>query len=411
MKRRMNIATMKSKMQSAARHLASLCPSRFFIHHSSHSSLFIIHYSLFILLLISCYREPLELYIKGDSEIQVTYNFTKYRYRTNGLSMMYAWNGDSITESYATHDTIMENRDDMPNGFYKMIIMTNTFQEYEGNMKFYNTRYFDKMYATSETYNITDQNAWDKGMRYMEEPMKMAVAIDSFEVNMDNDGHIFYEYDRGSDADTLRQKKEVTMMPMTTTLTIRVKVVGINYMLAPSLGGVEGYITGLAEGFDFSTQWRRKEVGNIKLKNWRSYYSSSGSRQLTTDGNRKAPSEAKTGWIETTIETFGLPHGRELLSQRTEASNYIKLHFTMLDNKTIDFSYNVGKMIKYKGDDGTMETFTQADIALELDLEIDAPFINEDDLPTLPYAQPSGTGAFDAEVQPWGDEQDVDVPM
>ena len=412
MKRRMNIAAMKSKMQSAARHLASLCPSRFFTHHSSHSSLFThhsslftIHYSLLILLLISCYREPLELYVKGSSEVQISYDWSRYNGPIpNGLTLMYALNGDRFTEAYPTHDITLEEREKMDNGFYKMIVMTKTPEEYEkqGTMNFYNKNSYENMMAVSTTYDITSETAWDKGRRYMNQPEPVGVAIDSFEVNVDNDGRIFYEYDRGADSDTLRQKKEVTILPMTTTLNIRVKIVGINYLKDPQLGGADGYITGMADGFYVSQKWRRSQTGDIKLNNW---------RKETTAGSR-ASNPGGVGYIVTSIETFGLPHGKELLAQRTEASNFLKLHFTKLDGDPIEFSYNVGKLIRYRGDTGSLEAdFSIEDVALQLDLQIDAPFMNEDDVPHIPYAQPSGTGAFDAEVSPWGDEESVDVPM
>jgi hypothetical protein len=50
--------------------------------------------------------------------------------------------------------------------------------------------------------------------------------------------------------------------------------------------------------------------------------------------------------------------------------------------------------------------FNRADVTLLLDLELVAPFIRE---PVLPYAQPEGTGQFDAEVQPWEDEDNIDI--
>ena len=111
------------------------------------------------------------------------------------------------------------------------------------------------------------------------------------------------------------------------------------------------------------------------------------------------------------VETFGLPHGRELLKDRVPESNYIMLHFTLLDGRTVDFAYQVGKNIRYEGDDGTLQYFYQADVALQLDLEIDYPYYDDGDVPILPYSQPEGTGQFDADVEDWGDDENVDVPM
>ena len=366
---------------------------------------------LLFIVIASCDREPLELYKKGDSKVVIGYDWSFYKGpKPNGIFVMYFRNGNTFTYGYPTHDLGGETNEDMDNGDYKMMIMTNTFRYYteSGNMNFFFTDDYEKMMAVSQTYNITDMNAWDYGRQYLKEPLPLGLAIDSFEVKMADDGRIFYEYDKGDDVDTLYQERQDTIWPMTTKLTIRVKVRGINYIYDPSLGGVDGYISGLSDGFYFSKKWRRSEVGDIKLDHWRfdGYDPSSASRRA--DGTI----EYQVGWIATDIQTFGLPHGSELLFQRTEKSNYLKLHFTRINDETIDFDYNVGKMVHYDGDDGSENlTFKLTDVALQLDLAIDASTVGDDDIPTIPYTQPKGTGAFDADVEPWGDEENVDIPM
>ena len=388
MMKRRNIWNGSNKMQALVWHLASLM--------------------LLFIVVASCYREPLELYKQGDSKVVIGYDWTFYNGPLpNGIFVMYAWNGNKFTKRYPTHDLSGETNEQMANGTYKQLVMTNTFSEYEGNLRFYDTDDFEKIRVQSDYYNITNQDAWDLGMRYMEEPMKLGVAVDSFEVKMDNDGLVFYEYDKGGEVDTLNQIRQDTIRSMTTTLTIRVKVRGINYIKDPSQGGVDGFITGMANGCSLSKFWRSTEVGNIKLNHWRIEGYESSPRRAD------ASSDMLVGWIVIDVETFGLPHGRELLYQRAENSNYIKLHFVSLDGtKSKEYSYDVGKMIHYNGDDGTLEaTFEQTDVSLQLDLVIDAPYVEEDDLPTMPYSQPEGTGQFDADVQPWGDDENVDVPM
>ena len=391
MMKRRNIWNGNNKMQALVWHLVSLL--------------------LLFVVIFSCDREPIELYKAGDSKVVIGYDWTYYNGPLpNGIFVMYAHNGDSITQSYATHDLSGETNEQMPNGAYKQLVMTNTFQEYLGNMRFFDINDFEKIRAVSNTYNITDMNAWDTGRQYMKEPMYIGVAVDSFDVKMDNDGLVFYEYDKDGDVDTLHQERQDTIRSMVTTLTIRVKVRGINYINSPELGGVDGYITNLANGFFLSQQWRTSEVGDIKLDHWRfdGYETPANSRRA----EKESEIESKVGWIATDIQTFGLPHGQELLCQRTEKSNYMKLHFTRINGETIDFDYNVGKMVHYEGDYGTLNlSFELTDVALQLDLEIDANTVGEDDVPTIPYTQPSGTGAFDAEVEPWGNEENVDVPM
>ena len=390
MKRR-NIWNVSNKMQALVWHLASLM--------------------LLFIVVASCYREPLELYKQGDSKVTIAYDWAYFNGpKPDGIYVMYFKDGNTLTNSYPTHDTWGETNERMPNGTYKQLVMTNTIQDYEGNMRFLDVNDFEKIRVQSEYYTITSKEAWDNGMRYMEEPKKLGVAVDSFDVKMDNDGLVFYEYDKDDGVDTLNQQRLDTIRSMTTTLTIRVKVRGLNYIQNPANGGVDGYISGMANGCSLSKFWRSSEVGAIKLNSWRIVGYESRNK---TRSNRAG--EAVVGWIETNIETFGLPHGRELLYQRTPKSNFIVLHFNSIDpvaNPRVEFSYDVGKMISYDGDDGTSNaTFTQSDVALHLDLVIDAPIVNEDDLPIMPYAQPEGTGQFNADVEPWGDDENVDVPM
>lgn len=391
MMKRRNIWNGSNKMQALVWHLASLM--------------------LLFIVVASCYREPLELYKQGDSKVVMEYVWSEWDGPTpEGIYVMYFKDGNTLTNSNLTHDLDGDEHNNMANGYYKQMVMTNNFTYYTDreNMSFYNTDDFEKMLAVSRTHYITDMNAWDAGRRYLKEPLAIGVAIDSFQVTTDNDGLIFYEYDKDGVVDTLNQERQDTIWPMTTTLTIRVKVRGINYLKSPSEGGIDGYISGLADGFYFSQKWRRSEVGDIKLDHWRI----DGYEPTNTSRRAEGDTEYKVGWIATDIQTFGLPHGRELLYQRTEKSNFLKLHFTMIDNNTIEFNYDVGKMIHYDGDDGSLDiTFDQTNVSLQLDLEIDAHTVGEDGVPTIPYAQPSGTGAFDADVEPWGDDENVDVPM
>ena len=359
--------------------------------------------SLFaIMLIVSCHREPLELYYDGKADVQITYDWmTKYGNRPDGMTLMLAHDSDLIDYYDVTHNIDVTSMR-VKSGEYKLTVMNNTFSEFS-TVNFYNRNSHNDIQAKSKTYYVQSENIWDNGRTYLEQPEKIGVGIDTFKVSNVIDSLIFYDYRDEATPDTIHLKRHVVIEPMTTTLRVRVKVRGISYMRS-----MEGYITGMADGFYLNQRWRTKEVGTIKLENWErdiEYEKSNIRRADTIDA------ETNVGWMVCNVETFGLPHGRELLKDRTPQSNYIMLHFTLLDGRTIDFSYQVGRDIRYIGDDGTLEYFYQADVALELDLIIDAPFYDNDEVPIMPYSQPEGTGQFDAEVEPWGDDVNVDVPM
>ena len=379
MKRR-NILRVSNKMQAVVWHLASL----------------------FVLLFLttSCYREPLELYYDGKADLQITYDWmSKYGDRPDGMTLMLAHDGDVISYYDVTHNIDLTSMR-ANSGTYLLTTMNKSFGEYS-TVNFYNRASHNDIQVKSKTYYVQSENFWDNGRTYLEQPEKIGVGIDTFKVSNVIDSLVFYDYRDEATPDTIHLKRHVVVEPMTTTLWVRVKVRGISYMRA-----MEGYVTGMADGFYMNQRWRTTEVGTLKLENW--------TRDTEYEQARRRAEgdpEENVGWMLCNVETFGLPHGRELLKDRVPESNYIMLHFTLLDGRTVDFAYHVGKNIRYEGDDGTLEVFFQADVALELDLVIDAPFYEDSEVPLMPYSQPEGSGQFDAEVEPWGDDENVDVPM
>ena len=350
---------------------------------------------LMMLAITSCSRYELELYDDGKADIHFTYDWmSKYGDIPDGMTFMWARDTDLITYYDPTY-RVLERTDRFASGTYYLTMMNLTFGEYS-TMKFMNRNSHDNIMAVANTYTITSDNAWDKNRTYMEEPENIGVATDTVEVPKTIDEVVFRNWKDSSTVEDIHIECPETIMPMTTTLIIHVKVRGISYMRS-----VDGYITGLATGFYLNHAWRTTQVGNIKLDHWERDY-------LYVDTTETEPN---VGWITTSVRTFGLPHGRELLQQRTPSSNYILLHFTLIDGRTKDFSYQVGQNIRYDGDDGDLSVFTQQDVTLKLDLVIDAPFYKNDEVPILPYSQPDGSGQFDAEVEPWGDDVNVDIPM
>jgi hypothetical protein len=288
--------------------------------------------------------------------------------------------------------------------------MNKSFGEF-GTMSFYRRNSHNDIVAVANTYHISDENAWDNGRTYMEEPEKIGVASDTIVVPKTIDDIKFRNYKEPSTVENIHIECPEVIHPMTTTLNIHVKVRGIKYMRSLSSGGLTGYVMGLADGFWLNQHWRRTNVGDIKLTKWKMGYDDEHALPDESWATDSLVLDGYIGWVHTSVETFGLPHGKELLRWRTPQDNYILLHFTLIDGRMLNFGYPVGLNIRYNGDDGTVEIFSQSDVTLELDLVIDAPFYKDGEVPILPYAQPSGSSAFDADVEPWGDDVDITIPM
>ncbi len=343
--------------------------------------------------LVSC-RHEIELYYTGKGQVRVDIDWqTRFGEKPTGMTIMLAKDGDSITYTDVTNYVDQYNLELEP-GTYKMLIFNRTSGEF-GSMRFFQMKSFDQAYAyATQLQRTTD--FWDVNVSYMREPEHIGCAVDTFTIlpeMTDGSFHFVEWHEKGEDVRQALVLHEV-VNPMTTDLFIRVKVIGFKYM-----AGVIGNISGLADGFLLSQAWRRAQTGYHLLDNWSA---------------KAAPEESDSinsvGYITTSISTFGLPRGREMVAQRDSTNNVLSLCFTLIDDRQIVFRYPVGKAIKYK----TAEVngyFNKVDVTLDLELLVETPFYENPEVPNLPYSQPTGTGAFDAEVADWGDEEQVDVPM
>ena len=91
-----------------------------------------------------------------------------------------------------------------------------------------------------------------------------------------------------------------------------------------------------------------------------------------------------------------MPWGHQSLPEE----NYLNLSILLIDGATIiDFPFAIGDQFRYE-----MDAEANLELSLVLDITIDDP---------LPDVQPEGgsSGGFDATVDDWGDEEEVDIPM
>ena len=365
--------------------------------------------------LTSCHREPLEDYYTKNMTAMTRVNVDWMKYfeeRPDGMTLILAKDGDEITFTDMTNEVDNYNLNLEP-GFYKMLIFNRSYGEF-GSMRFAQTRSFTEIFTYAQQLQRTT-DFWDTNVAYMREPENIGCVVDSFTVlpsMVDDEVHFFPYYEKEEEEEVFAHTDTTLneiVEPMTTKMTIRVRVIGMKYM-----SSVIGNISGMADGFLLTQAWRRPQAGYHLLDVW--------DRSPITYIN--GDTLKSVGYISTTIRTFGLPRGRELNEQRDSTSNTLSLCFTLVDGTQHVFRYPVGKMIRYrsvdlqsraeqeeKEENDSVPEFPKSAVTLELDLVVDAPFYEDDEVPNLPYAQPSGTGAFDAEVAPWGDDVDVDIPM
>lgn len=145
-----------------------------------------------------------------------------------------------------------------------------------------------------------------------------------------------------------------------------------------NLKSARGAITGLAEGYSLGGAKVLESKVTHLLEEW----------SLNTD-----LADPTRGTLKIKLLSFGLPLGHNALPDE----NLLNLSVLLVDNKTqLDFPLPVGNLWE-KSTEGE-------DLKLTLNLELPEP---------LPDVKPEGgsAGGFDATVEDWGEEIEIEVPV
>lgn len=162
------------------------------------------------------------------------------------------------------------------------------------------------------------------------------------------------------------------------TLHVTVRLRGIN-----NYRSARAVITDMADGYyPGLQQYHEKRVSHL-IEEW----------ELTD--RRRDDKGAYTGSIVSEITCFGLPYGH----RGNAGENLLRLDLLLADNKTIvSRTFNVGNRIHESNYNGR---------PLHLFLDLDLP----DALPDVTPALGDNESGFTAEVNGWGEEENVDVGM
>lgn len=279
------------------------------------------------------------------------------------------------------------------------VLVYNLSPDEFGSMDFHNDEDYDSIHVTLTPITMRANESWDKDVKYLREPEDLAVALDTIEITDEmTEKYSAVVRQRLSDgipsdkADTVMYVFHETTTPIISTLNVVVRVLGLN-----NAASVEGNISGMADGAYLTQLHSTSGQGIHLLDKWKGSYDK-GSK--------------KDGYITTSINTFGLPHGTEYdLTHRDSTLNYLTLNFKLVDGKTTrTFRYPVGNDFKYVTNENGQYSYTNT-VTLQLNLTIDADS-RGNDFPSLPDVDPekgnSGTG-FDANVDDWEDGGSQDI--
>ena len=346
----------------------------------------------------SCARRPLEVMFDEDVNVQLIIDWETnyveiYRQRPNGMTVM-VWGSNGalvkVTSVNSNRTTLK-----LPPDTYKLIVHNETMQDFPYQSFF---DYYDYDNIAMRSNHFTTKS-WDEGVDYMQYPDPVGVTAASFTISdnmVESDTIIFVYYDdwieHGNDyyeRPTRVYTIEEKAWPMTVNLFLKAKV-----KRPQSISSIEGSISGMAEGFYLSRVNRTSESGSMRLINDNSHRWSVEMYGEPQDS---------TGYIHFALPTFGLPYGKELLEQRQENDNTLKLNVTLTDGSVIQVAYDVGKQIKYITPEGREAEIRYRQDLHNLKLELDL----SDEI-VLPPSQTKDESGFDAKVDHW-DEEIVDM--
>ena len=339
------------------------------------------------MVLTGCERRPLEVYYHNIARVRVDVDWdTYFGEKPSGMTMLLYKDGDQATVSRTDHNVTSQTFNLTP-GLYKLMVFNLSPDEF-GSLKFENLGSYNN--ATARARNITTRapKKWDAGIRFMCDPEKIGVAVDTFEITeeMIKDYLVFVDYrQRNNLPDTTDIVYKEVVDPMTTHLNCRILVKGFN-----SMRSVEASISGMSDGFHMTRVDRTTETGIMLLDTW-------NATPIEGEDNK--------GWITTSISTFGLPFGKEKAEDRKEEDNVLTLAFLLKDGTVTTFTYNVGKIMKYLTPSG--DALSKAEVLRDIEIEIilDDPI----DSPDLPPVDPQDASGFDAHVDDWDEGETYEV--
>ena len=349
-----------------------------------------------LLAVMACDRRPLEVIANDQVRVRVVINWKVrfqeiYGQEPNGMTLM-LWGVNTrqrITESANGNSVTVMLKPDT----YRLIIFNDREEEYLPYMRLHDAHSFDDIAMRLEHYTTRDTGA---DIIYYPEPI--GVAVDTFEITHDmvmSDTTIFVPYEdyveQGASKYTVSERlyeipEEAT--PMTVTLFLKAKV-----KHRQSLKSIEASISGLADGFYLSRIDRTRESGTVELdpKGWEFYTYGAEADSMGIIANKTA--------------TFGLPYGKELLSERNAEDNVLSFRITLTNDSVQECSFKVGKDIRYLTPEGREAQIRYRQDLHDLKLELDL-----SDVIVMPPMPPSSVGAgFDAKVVEWEDGGIIDI--
>ena len=216
-------------------------------------------------------------------------------------------------------------------------------------------------------------------MRVIRQPEPF--AADNYEELVVNEQMIDYTADRSEAVgDIITTEVPLTPKSLVYDMTLRIKIYGIH-----NLRSIQAALTGVAEGRVVSSEIPNSTNATHILVDW------------TQEGSYGE------GYIKMPFTSFGLrSNPNSEVVDYEDWSGEVTLIVLLIDNSTMTFTLPMDS-----------SNIAKSDGALSLSLEVGMS-INPDEQVVLPDVEPEDPkdgGGFDATVEEWGDEEELEIPL
>ena len=343
-------------------------------------------WALMLLLVVSCQHDELCYHHPHDARLRIDVDWSKFVEEVpTGMSVMVFPQGEGEIVTQLTNTTTHAIFA-LPAGKYNCLVYNQSPSEY-GSISFRGMNQLE----TAEVYANPTDSRWyvsrgDEPARVVTEPEwlatdrleDMVVTPEMVENTAQEDLAEQVVYSRARVEKSILLG-ELTPLNIVYTITVRVHIEGIY-----NLRSARASLSGLAEGYWLGKGKATANKVTQLMEDWK----------LTID-----PTDPTKGIIETKITCFGLPDGH----QGTAEENELMLSLLLTDNQTkLDFPFYVGN---------DFEAYMEEDIHLTQRLALEVDITIPERLPDVKPEGYTGGGGFDAKVEDWGEEEQIEIPM
>ncbi len=336
---------------------------------------------------LSCGRRELTYDYSPYCEVVVNVDWSNMTKAPNGMTVIcYPESGEAPIVK-VSGDNINQSVLQLPAGVYNIVVFNRQVSDFD----YVGFRGMDK-FETAEVYALATTSKWAQSKADAElvaEPNEVAAStyldVEIKEECVEKSTELFKTEGKRVVAATIDLKPVVVVKQA----KVRIRIKGIY-----NLRSARATLTGMADGYNFSTQMSSDTEVTHALESW------------TIEDYEYGE---VYGQINTDFVSFGIPN--YATTTREDAINdwrgSMDVSMLLVDNKTIEDFKDIPLENRLTTDEVTGQLTTT------LTIEVGFSDDSDDVIPELEDVKPEGGSEsdFDAQIDPWGDEEVTTVPL